>query len=75
MATEPDSTTNSILVKEEATRYMAILPANYKEVIRLIFFEELTAAETGARMGVPESTINWWKRGGRLRLMRNSDKA
>jgi RNA polymerase sigma factor (sigma-70 family) len=48
--------------RTRAQRFLAILPDNYQQVLRSLFFEGLTSQETAKRMRVPKSTIDWWKR-------------
>ncbi len=35
---------------------------NQKQVIRLVYFGNLTSKQVAATMGVPVSTVNWWRR-------------
>jgi RNA polymerase sigma-70 factor (ECF subfamily) len=42
---------------------------NLQQVIRLVYLNGLTSDETAKRLGVPVSTVNWWRRES-LALMR-----
>ena len=39
-----------------------VLPAEHQEAVRLVFFDGLTAQQAADKMGVPLSTLNWWRR-------------
>ena len=54
---------------DAAAQRLAVLPETHKMVIRMIFFEGSTAQEAANRLGVPKTTVDWWRRES-LALMR-----
>src|SRR6478609_3032374 len=50
---ESDSALDQVLVEEALGR----LQSNHREVVRYLYYERLTVAETSARVGVPQGTV------------------
>ena len=38
------------------------LPETHKQVIHLVYFEGLSSVEVAERLGVPVTTVNWWRK-------------
>jgi RNA polymerase sigma-70 factor (ECF subfamily) len=68
--TARDSSRHAVAVRLMVEHGLHQLPNNnLQQVIRLVYLNGLTSDETAKRLGVPVSTVNWWRRES-LALMR-----
>ncbi len=58
-APDPEATLGERELEEALARAIEALDEPYGETVRLRYFEGLTAAEIGARSGVPAGTVRW----------------
>jgi RNA polymerase sigma-70 factor (ECF subfamily) len=58
---EPQETC-SIQVREEVEDCLSSLAPRHREIVRLLYFEGYTAQEAADKLGVPKTTVDWYKR-------------
>ena len=47
---------------EEVEDCLSSLSPRHQEIVRLLYFEGYTAQEAGDKLGVPKTTVDWYKR-------------
>ena len=50
------------MVQDEVDRCMGVLPPMHQQVIQLLYFDRFTAQEAADKLGIPKTTVDWYKR-------------